>query len=526
MTSTHSHLTSVIWDYLIAQFPMHLFNAIVQWCSSNIAFSMKIAFCGERRDQEPNILLRCVGECPGTHHHHPNKFKQNQIVCMESSITENNVTTFLDHFLTTFTSSQESVTTAPLDSLHRAKDFLTKTLSLLNSKITEENKKPIQLDETNDWGAILLQVDDLQLIEPRGRFKTKFYGDRLTLEGKQGSAIILGDNLAYMALLPSITSSKKEGEDVFVVVLKEGVMFGGKELQRLVVNLSRTTQRTMVDKQGVEEVGIESNIVSHAFRSLGQVVIDRPNPRLFCSMLQQKPFVRCHRGTQEGAIYPMLGGIIFLKPLVFLPVDSIASITAGRGGGSGNTRYVDLKVEMADDKVHEFVNIDREELPSLQGYVKAYLEVRNRNKAAATANSSTDRLGDEDEDDDDEDDEDYDPGKPESESESSDDEDEEGEPAQERSGSSMAPVVVLDGESAGAEGDDSSVEEVVIKKPAAAVKKGDKPQAKKRSVKDVITKSEPQVEVKKAKIDFFMRAVKAEPKEVIDLMSPKEEKPK
>eukprot|EP00981_Chlorochromonas_danica_P001826 scaffold385_cov182-Ochromonas_danica.AAC.25 len=453
---------------------------------------------------------------------------------MESSITENNVTTFLEHFLTSFTTSQESTSssqvTTGLDNLHRAKDFLTKTLSLLTSKITEENKKTIQLDEANDWGDIHLQVDDLQLLDPRGRFKTKFYGDRLTLEGKQGSAIILGDNLAYMALLPSITSSKKEGEDVFVVVLKEGIMFGGKELQRLVVNLSRTIQRTMVDKQGVEEVGIESNIVSHAFRSLGQVAIDRPNPKLFCSILQQKPFVRCHRGTQEGAIYPMLGGIIFLKPLVFLPVDSIASITAGRGGGSGNTRYVDLKVEMADDKVHEFVNIDREELPSLQGYVKAYLEVRNRNKAAAVANSGTDRLGDEDDDDDDEDDEDYDPGKPESESESSDDEDEEGEPVQETSGSSKTQVVVLDGENGVAEGDDSSVEEVVIKKPVAAaaavVKKGDKPQTKKRSVKDVITKSEPKVEVKKAKIDFFMRAVKAEPKEVIDLMtSPKEEKP-
>ena len=112
----------------------------------------------------------------------------------------------------------------------------------------------------------------------------------------------------------------------------------------------------------------------------------RPRSDLFETVATNdaKPFLRCHRGTQEGAIYPLECGVVFIKPTLFLPADEIASINAGRGGGSGQTRFVDLIIETVnDDKAYEFTNIDREELPALQKYVKGYLEAR---AAAAAGN--------------------------------------------------------------------------------------------------------------------------------------------
>ena len=99
--------------------------------------------------------------------------------------------------------------------------------------------------------------------------------------------------------------------------------------------------------------------------------------------------------TQEGVIYPLECGVVFIKPTLFLPAEEIASINAGRGGGSGQTRFVDLIIETAsDDKAHEFTNIDREELPALQKYVKGYLEAR-----AAAASGAGEVDSDEDDDD-------------------------------------------------------------------------------------------------------------------------------
>ena len=55
-------------------------------------------------------------------------------------------------------------------------------------------------------------------------------------------------------------------------------------------------------------------------------------------------------------------------------IEEIASINAGRGGGSGQTRFVDLIIETAsDDKAHSSRTLT-EELPALQKYVKGYLK--------------------------------------------------------------------------------------------------------------------------------------------------------
>lgn len=431
---------------------------------------------------------------------------------MDKAVTANDPNLFVDELLNALAAAEE-VQVVDAKPLAKAKDFLTKCMAAVNSKIAEDKRKPIKVDAA-DCSEVFLEMEDLQLLEPRGRFQTKFHDDRVIFVGKQGSSAILGSNIAFMCLLPSTTSSKKEGEDILAILLVEPVTNpgGGKDTNKIVVNLSKAQGRLLTAKDGIAE--IEAVAVPRAFRRLTKAELERPSARLFCSSVGQKPYVRCHKGTQEGAIYPLQGGIVFIKPLLFVGVDDIASITAGRGGGAGNTRYVDLKVETAEEKVHEFVNIDRDELPALQAYVRGYLEARIRRKAeedvamVSAQGHGGSALG-VDEDDSDEEDDDYDPNRPESDSsDSSSDDDDEGADAKDSDNSSddgkgsrppskpkakpsAKPLAKKSVQSSKQEGKKAPV--AMIKAESAAIKR---------------TMKQEDAPRKASKSDFFVRAIK------------------
>jgi hypothetical protein len=178
------------------------------------------------------------------------------------------------------------------------------------------------------------------------------------------------NSISNLILLPSHTTSKKEGEDYFAVIFQAkgdngsaGVTISGKEVKHLLFNLSKTLPNqgkgaskvdlsegfnTIDENNGVVVQQTESEKFSQALSHAASMIIQKNDARLFRTVSSSKPFLRCHRGTQEGAIYPLECGIVFIKPLLFIPADIIASLTAGRGGGSGNTRFVDLKVSAVD----------------------------------------------------------------------------------------------------------------------------------------------------------------------------------
>lgn len=92
--------------------------------------------------------------------------------------------------------------------------------------------------------------------------------------------------------------------------------------------------------------------------------ITKPDNALFYGA-KGEPFVRCYRGIQEGLLYLLGTGILFIKPVIFIPIQAIDSVVAGRGG-SANTRYIDLKVETDSGTEYEFSNLDRDELVHIQ----------------------------------------------------------------------------------------------------------------------------------------------------------------
>jgi hypothetical protein len=330
-----------------------------------------------------------------------------------------------------------------LDTLQHVKDFFGSCVSEANKKMKEAVKKEALaaavsdsragcgsgdvIDMTSSTGTstssnveaqTLLELTDTQFVEPRGRFKTTVSTTGLLLEGKSASTFIAWSNITHVAVIPAHQTTKKEGEDMMVLKLvPDSVKYNNKKLNSCLWNMQKSmkTPLTFTPAEGGEAmVGHESMIIQHIVKTqwhLGKVVYPRSDLFSTVSQSQPRPYLRCYKGTQEGAIYPLSCGVVFVKPTLFLPAEEIASITAGRGGGSGQTRYVDLKIELADDSEYEFTNIERDELPALQNYVKGYLEMRKaiEEEEKRLKRERGEVVEEEDNDDSDEDDDDFDP---------------------------------------------------------------------------------------------------------------------
>jgi hypothetical protein len=211
--------------------------------------------------------------------------------------------------------------------------------------LTQSEKSPSSSSSSSDGVAIVgmsqatrpdTVIDNAQFLEPRGRFNVSITNSGLLLQGKQ-SLFAPWTKITHIARVPSHSSTKKEGEDVLAIKLstENCVEMNGKPVKHLVWVVGNSINPTGET---------ESNMVSEAIQALWKKRIGGINKSVFQTALNQKAFLRCYNGLQEGGLYPLKCGVVFIKPLVFVPIEEIASVAAGRGGGTGNTRYVDLHV--------------------------------------------------------------------------------------------------------------------------------------------------------------------------------------
>lgn len=98
-----------------------------------------------------------------------------------------------------------------MQNLEEIKELLSKCTTTLSSQISEKSKAAV-LSDAKKVGEPLLIINDIQLFEPRGRFKLTISSSSLFLEGKNFSTLIATDNISHLACVPSSTSSKKEGK--------------------------------------------------------------------------------------------------------------------------------------------------------------------------------------------------------------------------------------------------------------------------------------------------------------------------
>lgn len=270
---------------------------------------------------------------------------------MEDAIRTRNVKSLVES-MKSHISTSDMTTPLALDNdtnrLKSLKDLLTLTVAEIErymSKTANEEARKV-----GTVGEAYIVIEDAQLIEPRGRFAVSMSLDGMLLEGKQITTFVSWSKISHCACLPSTMSTKREGEELMAILLCEPVKYNNKDITMLLWNLSKSVTKILTANLPSAPIsGTEHYIVSTLLSTLGNQKIVLPDKVLFQSVASKKPYLKCYRGIQEGSLYPLKNGMIFLKPMLFIPTEKIASLTAGRGGGSG-TRYIDLMVRFFDNR--------------------------------------------------------------------------------------------------------------------------------------------------------------------------------
>lgn len=306
---------------------------------------------------------------------------------------------------------------------------------------------------TEEGAGILL---DMQCMQPRGRFNVEIGKTSLTLRGKTGVACALWTNVQEVICIPKpdAPANAKESEVALVMIVsfKDPVSFGKGSVTTVCIQAESKASIT-VHSQAKEYVGVPSDVLTRLITAAIGRAVSRSSKNIYVGP-DNKTSVACYHGTNQGSLCPLKEGLLFLKPVKFIPKDSIEAVTAGRGG-SAVTRYVDLIVEVesntsdskgksaAKSKSEEFTNIDRGFLPALQRYVEEYLTPKTKPEKGAESvpakeKGNTLATGAIDSDSDGEGDSDFDPSSSEGEDgeSSSSDEDSNASPGTAEGGSS------------------------------------------------------------------------------------------
>jgi Histone chaperone Rttp106-like len=241
-------------------------------------------------------------------------------------------------------SDETSQNTTDEQNLLALKAILTSSVAEIGRLITQASKE--EALKGGSGGEAYTVIADAQLIEPRGRFTVSLSSEGMLLDGKSTTCFVPWEKISHCACLPSNLSTKKEGEELLAFLLAEPVKYCNKEIKTLLWSLGKSRAKlthALLPGSLTPMDGTEHEVVATLVAALCKKKIATPRKELFQSVTMQRPYLKCYRGIQEGALYPLKNGLIFLKPLLFIPTESIASLTAGRGG-SGNTRYIDLMV--------------------------------------------------------------------------------------------------------------------------------------------------------------------------------------
>ncbi|CAN0385677.1 unnamed protein product, partial [Ectocarpus sp. 12 AP-2014] len=259
----------------------------------------------------------------------------------------------------------------------------------------------------------LLTLENVQLLQPRGRFDLVLSKGGITIAGKAGDVVASWENVRHIIRLPRpegfnwgkvLDPDDPAGSDLIALPLKSPVPFRKSKTSMVLLQpdpkVKHSEVSISVDGVAHQLSGSQGTLVMSALKLLSRVRQVAPDRGLFASR-DGKSFVKCYHGVNEGSLFPLKQGLLFMKPALFLPRTDIQEVVCGRGG-SATTRYVDLVVGLEAEDEHgepvakqqqEFSNIDRDALPSLQAcsYIQDALvaprqrEAKKEAKAAAAA---------------------------------------------------------------------------------------------------------------------------------------------
>jgi len=305
--------------------------------------------------------------------------------------------------------------------------FTPTTIATLMNKLTSGSstqKKPTNISSLtlspssapSDFGALVFTHPNLQLITPRGRFSMAVHDKGLFFSNAKAETFsVPHDSVSNVVAFNKPDLYQKDPSKVksklMLLALSAAtpVLFKNKALQQGIC--IQCEVKDTVD-YGDGKCGPATEVLFEAVEGAVGKKAAWPNSALYKSQ-NGLNFVQCYNRVNEGFLFPMVEGLLFFKPPMYLPRSRLVSIACGRGGSGGQaTQYVDAVVVVENEvgegeETIEFTNIRRDELGNLNSYISDVLTPAMQ-KDADEDSSEEDAVKKEASDDDDDDrDEDF-----------------------------------------------------------------------------------------------------------------------
>ena len=114
-------------------------------------------------------------------------------------------------FICLLQSSYQLTKFSELEKYEKIKQLLNSSITFVNNKLIELRNKDNLLSVTHNQDDVIVEVDNIQCFEPRGRFKIILTSSNLLLQGKQFNVVVPVKNIIELIVVPSYASLKKEG---------------------------------------------------------------------------------------------------------------------------------------------------------------------------------------------------------------------------------------------------------------------------------------------------------------------------
>lgn len=268
-----------------------------------------------------------------------------------------------------------------------AVEFLQQTVSSLKKK--NSNSK-VSAGNSTDIGTSMLQNSDtleVSLTTPRVKANWVCCESGMRFTDKKGESLVVR-KAKHIVVFPKPEDCNKNKNVTDMVLLvphdDDNVTYKTKKQTQICFQLPSTAPDWEEDMENLDHsdqwIAVLCRSCSFDVASVARVI----NPAMedsttafwryqFQSHQEEStstttggmPFVKCYYGVNDGALYPMLEGLLFFKPPLFIPRSEMESIGCGRDNGS---RYVDLQVTRAGKQL-DFSNIHRSEINELREYI-------------------------------------------------------------------------------------------------------------------------------------------------------------
>ena len=263
-------------------------------------------------------------------------------------------------------------------------------------------------------GECIVPFHELPFITPRGRYEVEMFDSFMRMHGKSYDYKISYGSVKHLFLLPK----PDDIHVMFVIALEPPIRQGQTRYPFLVVQFVR-------DEDLEVDVRLSEQDLKSKFKGLLKPSYDAPSFEVVSAVFSTMTDVplttpqtfkshygaaglKCSMKVNEGFLFMLEDAFLFVpKPTIHMPFNDVAMVIFSRvtGGGSSVSRTFDMKVVLRKGGDYTFSNLNKEEHPLLEAYLRGKkLKVKNEMAAEEAlmrqleASSSEDELDNDDED--------------------------------------------------------------------------------------------------------------------------------